>query len=150
MWFFFLCSYLRQLFRNLFHRQGFTYDYVFDWNMLKVLKNQPKITSWSQFSQKNYPKITFLSQFSQKIIQRSHFDLNFHSLEGVAARRQKQTRDMPENRKCDSTCPKTWGKSDIEVFFSNCYSESSDLEANLYSHWNRWKPWFAVGKLGIW
>jgi serine/threonine protein kinase len=29
-------SYLRQLFRNLFHRQGFVYDYVFDWNMLKV------------------------------------------------------------------------------------------------------------------
>ena len=29
-------SYLRQLFRNLFHIQGFTYDYVFDWNMLKV------------------------------------------------------------------------------------------------------------------
>ncbi|CAG7666505.1 unnamed protein product [Allacma fusca] len=28
-------GYLRQLFRNLFHRQGFTYDYVFDWNMLK-------------------------------------------------------------------------------------------------------------------
>nr|QWE49618.1 doubletime [Haliotis discus hannai] len=28
-------SYLRQLFRNLFHSQGFTYDYVFDWNMLK-------------------------------------------------------------------------------------------------------------------
>lgn len=28
-------SYLRELFRNLFHKQGFTYDYVFDWNMLK-------------------------------------------------------------------------------------------------------------------
>ncbi|PAA55196.1 hypothetical protein BOX15_Mlig013128g2 [Macrostomum lignano] len=28
-------SYSRQLFRNLFHREGFTYDYVFDWNMLK-------------------------------------------------------------------------------------------------------------------
>lgn len=28
-------SYLRQLFRTLFHGQGFTYDYVFDWNMLK-------------------------------------------------------------------------------------------------------------------
>lgn len=28
-------SYLRQLFRTLFHRKGFTYDYVFDWNMLK-------------------------------------------------------------------------------------------------------------------
>lgn len=31
-------SYLRQLFRSLFHRQGFTYDYVFDWNMLKFGK----------------------------------------------------------------------------------------------------------------
>lgn len=30
-------SYLRQLLRNLFHRQGFTYDYVFDWNMLKFV-----------------------------------------------------------------------------------------------------------------
>eukprot|EP00057_Strongylocentrotus_purpuratus_P003680 XP_003727130.1 PREDICTED: casein kinase I isoform delta isoform X2 [Strongylocentrotus purpuratus] len=28
-------SFLRQLFRNLFHRLGYTYDYVFDWNMLK-------------------------------------------------------------------------------------------------------------------
>ncbi|KAL1474833.1 hypothetical protein MTO96_020476 [Rhipicephalus appendiculatus] len=38
-------SYLRQLLRNLFHRQGFTYDYVFDWNMLKFgvtgLKEEP-------------------------------------------------------------------------------------------------------------
>ncbi|XP_032973312.1 casein kinase I isoform X1 [Rhinolophus ferrumequinum] len=33
-------SYLRQLFRNLFHRQGFSYDYVFDWNMLKFLSPQ--------------------------------------------------------------------------------------------------------------
>lgn len=30
-------SYLRQLFRNLFHKQAFTYDYIFDWNMLKVV-----------------------------------------------------------------------------------------------------------------
>lgn len=30
-------SYLRQLLRNLFHRQGFTYDYVFDWNLLKFV-----------------------------------------------------------------------------------------------------------------
>eukprot|EP00096_Caligus_rogercresseyi_P007853 TRINITY_DN2596_c0_g1_i2.p1 TRINITY_DN2596_c0_g1~~TRINITY_DN2596_c0_g1_i2.p1 ORF type:complete len:483 (-),score=75.32 TRINITY_DN2596_c0_g1_i2:248-1696(-) len=28
-------SYLRQLIRNLFHRQGFSYDYVFDWNLIK-------------------------------------------------------------------------------------------------------------------
>lgn len=30
-------NYLRQMFRSLFHRQGFTYDYVFDWNMLKFV-----------------------------------------------------------------------------------------------------------------
>ncbi|XP_036310811.1 casein kinase I isoform X5 [Pipistrellus kuhlii] len=34
-------SYLRQLFRNLFHRQGFSYDYVFDWNMLKFVPGPP-------------------------------------------------------------------------------------------------------------
>lgn len=28
--------YLRQLFRNLFHREGNSYDYVFDWNTLKI------------------------------------------------------------------------------------------------------------------
>ena len=28
-------AYLRQLIRNLFHRQGFSYDYVFDWNAIK-------------------------------------------------------------------------------------------------------------------
>ncbi|TRY87144.1 hypothetical protein DNTS_010213 [Danionella cerebrum] len=33
-------SYLRQLFRNLFHRQGFSYDYLFDWNMLKFGANR--------------------------------------------------------------------------------------------------------------
>jgi len=37
-------SYLRQLFRNLFHKQGFTYDYVFDWNMLKVVCT---FTTWN-------------------------------------------------------------------------------------------------------
>jgi hypothetical protein len=35
-------SYLRQLFRNLFHKQGFTYDYVFDWNMLKFGGSRPE------------------------------------------------------------------------------------------------------------
>lgn len=31
---------LRLLFRNLFYRQGFTHDYVFDWNMLKFGSNR--------------------------------------------------------------------------------------------------------------
>ncbi|XP_053205347.1 casein kinase I-like isoform X3 [Panonychus citri] len=35
-------SYLRQLLRQLFHRQGFTYDYIFDWNLLKFGKNRPQ------------------------------------------------------------------------------------------------------------
>ena len=30
-------SFLRQIFRSLFHRQGYTYDYIFDWNLLKVV-----------------------------------------------------------------------------------------------------------------
>ena len=30
-------SYLRQLFRNLFHCQGYVYDYIFDWNLLKFV-----------------------------------------------------------------------------------------------------------------
>ncbi|XP_071796957.1 casein kinase I-like isoform X2 [Asterias amurensis] len=34
-------SFLRQLFRNLFHRQGFTYDYIFDWNLLKISTGKP-------------------------------------------------------------------------------------------------------------
>ena len=38
-------SYLRQLFRNLFHKQGFTYDYVFDWNMLKVVRSFTSLNS---------------------------------------------------------------------------------------------------------
>lgn len=38
-------SYLRQLFRNLFHRQGFSYDYVFDWNMLKFVSYSTKLIS---------------------------------------------------------------------------------------------------------
>jgi len=32
-------AYLRQLIRNLFYRQGFTYDYIFDWNTLKDEKD---------------------------------------------------------------------------------------------------------------
>lgn len=30
-------AYLRQLFRNLFHKLGYTYDYVFDWNTAKIV-----------------------------------------------------------------------------------------------------------------
>jgi len=36
-------AYLRQLIRNLFHRQGFSYDYVFDWNLMKNDPTQPAI-----------------------------------------------------------------------------------------------------------
>jgi len=38
-------SYLRQLFRNLFHRHGYTYDYIFDWNMLKFAGGTPPTTT---------------------------------------------------------------------------------------------------------
>jgi len=48
-------AYLRQLIRNLFYRQGFTYDYVFDWNSTKDMcvdyecenqSRQGKTESW--------------------------------------------------------------------------------------------------------
>jgi len=38
-------QYLRQLFRNLFHRQGFTYDYMFDWNNLKFTNSTTKVSA---------------------------------------------------------------------------------------------------------
>uniref|UniRef100_G3NL14 non-specific serine/threonine protein kinase n=1 Tax=Gasterosteus aculeatus aculeatus TaxID=481459 RepID=G3NL14_GASAC len=44
-------SYLRQLFRNLFHRQGFSYDYVFDWNMLKFVSGSSRSAARSEQSQ---------------------------------------------------------------------------------------------------
>ncbi|XP_074597061.1 casein kinase I-like isoform X1 [Brevipalpus obovatus] len=31
-------GHLRQLFRSLFHREGYTYDYIFDWNQIKFGK----------------------------------------------------------------------------------------------------------------
>ena len=31
-------TYLKQLFRNLFHRLGYTYDYVFDWNTARIVR----------------------------------------------------------------------------------------------------------------
>ncbi len=31
-------AYLRQLFRSLFHKLGYTYDYVFDWNTTRIVR----------------------------------------------------------------------------------------------------------------
>ena len=36
-------TYLRQLFRNLFHRLGFTYDYVFDWNTARIVSTSSSL-----------------------------------------------------------------------------------------------------------
>lgn len=41
-------AYLRQLIRNLFHRQGFSYDYVFDWN---TKKNDPTALNGKEFGE---------------------------------------------------------------------------------------------------
>ncbi len=37
-------SYLRKLFRDLFVREGFQYDYVFDWTIFKYVRSQALIT----------------------------------------------------------------------------------------------------------
>ena len=33
-------AYLRQLFRSLFHKLGYTYDYVFDWNTTRIVSRE--------------------------------------------------------------------------------------------------------------
>ncbi|KAK2584772.1 hypothetical protein KPH14_007096 [Odynerus spinipes] len=49
-------SYLRQLFRTLFHSQGFTYDYIFDWNLLKFGNTrQPTLPSVQQAPMHSQP-----------------------------------------------------------------------------------------------
>ena len=49
-------SHLRQLFRNLFHSQGFTYDYVFDWNLLKFSAAEEDKKGRAGSSRKGVPK----------------------------------------------------------------------------------------------
>uniref|UniRef100_A0A3B4FNV3 non-specific serine/threonine protein kinase n=1 Tax=Pundamilia nyererei TaxID=303518 RepID=A0A3B4FNV3_9CICH len=72
-------SYLRQLFRNLFHRQGFSYDYVFDWNMLKFVSiscqrsrrtlnrlNRCDSILWSEMLELQYHSVFFFSAETQQ------------------------------------------------------------------------------------
>ena len=38
-------AYLRQLFRNLFHKLGYTYDYVFDWNTARIPSGDQSVSA---------------------------------------------------------------------------------------------------------
>ena len=38
-------TFLRQLFRNLFHKLGYAYDYVFDWNTQKLVRSMCCVSS---------------------------------------------------------------------------------------------------------
>ena len=45
-------AYLRQLFRNLFHKLGYTYDYVFDWNTARIVRKLVGCSmGWMQYGQ---------------------------------------------------------------------------------------------------
>lgn len=44
-------SYLRKIFRDLFVREGFQYDYVFDWTVYKYQKNAQAIAQQNQAGQ---------------------------------------------------------------------------------------------------
>jgi casein kinase I family protein HRR25 len=44
-------SYLRKIFRDLFVREGFQYDYVFDWTVYKYQKNAQAIAQQNQQGQ---------------------------------------------------------------------------------------------------
>jgi len=41
-------SYLRKLFRDLFVREGFQYDYVFDWSVQRTAQDDPNSVSGSK------------------------------------------------------------------------------------------------------
>ena len=41
-------SYLRKIFRDLFVREGFQYDYVFDWTVYKYQKNAQAVAATTQ------------------------------------------------------------------------------------------------------
>uniref|UniRef100_A0A182V464 non-specific serine/threonine protein kinase n=1 Tax=Anopheles merus TaxID=30066 RepID=A0A182V464_ANOME len=58
--------YLRKLFRTLFHRQGFVYDYVFDWNMLKF--GRPNLNAFTSMKrgQSRTPSATQNEQQQQQ------------------------------------------------------------------------------------
>ena len=62
----FVFSYLRQLFRNLFHRQGFTYDYVFDWNMLKFGGSRGPETETEQRYARKWRELSDTENVSRK------------------------------------------------------------------------------------
>jgi casein kinase I homolog HRR25 len=42
-------AYLRKLFRDLFVREGFQYDYVFDWTIFKYVPNSPPLSELTLF-----------------------------------------------------------------------------------------------------
>uniref|UniRef100_A0A9J8AAQ3 non-specific serine/threonine protein kinase n=1 Tax=Cyprinus carpio carpio TaxID=630221 RepID=A0A9J8AAQ3_CYPCA len=89
-------SYLRQLFRNLFHRQGFSYDYVFDWNMLKFVCSLNILHDFLRCSS-NVHYIAHLGGFSdcvrvpagqQKIKRRSRGERERRGMRGLEADRR--------------------------------------------------------------
>ena len=51
-------AYLRQLIRNLFHRQGFSYDYMFDWNNLKNVRRVILCAADGKPEMRNGPSFT--------------------------------------------------------------------------------------------
>ena len=56
-------QYLRQLFRNLFHRQGFTHDYLYDWNKIKTVSSRFEIFLSQKKSNKSFFPIAGAEQF---------------------------------------------------------------------------------------
>jgi serine/threonine protein kinase len=71
-------QYLRQLFRNLFHRQGFTYDYMFDWNNLKFTNNNTNNNNSNSSSNK-------LNQINNQDTNNNNNDLLVPSSASAAA-----------------------------------------------------------------
>jgi hypothetical protein len=75
-------SYLRKLFRDLFVREGYVYDYVFDWTVFKLVS---KITEYKHssdqydvngclMSRRKNPRVTIRMIFTAKINNKAKCD----------------------------------------------------------------------------
>ncbi|CAH8611889.1 unnamed protein product [Heterobilharzia americana] len=99
-------SYLRNLFRSLFHREGFTYDCIFDWNLLKFSGNDPNLTTNStpaimNSNNSNDPLVT--NQQQQQTVQSSR--RAHHHEEKVKSRNKVGTGNLGYPAQQQATTP---------------------------------------------
>ena len=62
---------MRQLFRNLFHKLGYDYDYVFDWNTQKLVSMRMSSVNHTPYNKSDYDAVctctlSFIHHYKQE------------------------------------------------------------------------------------